>query len=174
MNGRFSMCPDHTMNLYDKVTAWTVQYTTYIGTLALATVMLIIVANVLFRTVGGIIAGTYDLVEIVTVLVASFALTNTEYAKKHTSVDMLTTLMKRRSQIWLEQFCNVISFLYWLVICYATIRVTIDKAQVGEVTDLLKISIIPFRTIWCFALFMMAFIVIYNIYRNFKELKEVE
>ena len=162
------------MNLYDKVTDWTVRYSTYIGTFALATVMLVIVANVLYRTVGGIIAGTYDLVEIITVVVASFALTNTEYAKRHTTVDMLTTLMKRKSQIWLEQLCNLISFVYWVVICYATVRVTIDKAQVGEVTDLLKISIIPFRAVWSFALFMMAFIVIYNIYRNFKELRRIK
>ncbi len=162
------------MNLYEKTTDRFVEYSTYIGTFALAAVMIIIVSNVIYRVFGGIIAGTYDLVETITVLVASFALTNTEYARKHTNVDMLTTLMKRKTQIWLEQFCNVISFVYWLVICYATIRVTVDKAQVGEVTDLLKISIIPFRGIWCFALFMMAVIVIYNIYRNFKELKEVE
>ncbi|HEX2966600.1 MAG TPA: TRAP transporter small permease subunit, partial [Syntrophorhabdaceae bacterium] len=125
------------MNLYEKTTDWTVRYSTYIGTFALAAVMFIIVANVIFRIFGGIIAGTYDLVETITVLVASFALTNTEYARKHTTVDMLITMMKRRSQILLEQFCNVISFVYWIVICYATVRVTIDKARVGEVTDLL-------------------------------------
>src|SRR5512138_2267928 len=125
------------MNLYEKTTDWFVEYSTYIGTFALAAVMIIIVGNVIYRIFGGIIAGTYDLVETITVLVASFALTNTEYARKHTNVDMLTTMMKRKTQIWLEQFCNVISFVYWIVICYATIRVTIDKGQAGEVTDLL-------------------------------------
>ena len=162
------------MNLYDKIMDRIVHYSTYIGTFALAAVMLIIVANVIYRVFGGVIAGTYDLVETITVLVASFALTNTELAKKHTNVDMLIVLMKDKPKIWLEQLCNVISFVYWLTIAWATIRVTIDKAAVGETTDLLKVSIIPFRGIWSFALVLMAFIVIYNIYRNFRELRRIE
>jgi TRAP-type C4-dicarboxylate transport system permease small subunit len=162
------------MNLYDKIMDRLVEYVTYIGTFALFAVMMIIVANVIYRAFGGVIAGTYDLVETITVLVASFALTNTELAKKHTNVDMLIIYMKDKPRIWLEQFCNVISFAYWLTIAWATIRVTIDKAAIGETTDLLKVSIIPFRGIWSFALVLMALIVIYNIYRNFRELRRIE
>jgi TRAP-type C4-dicarboxylate transport system permease small subunit len=162
------------MNLYDKIMEKTVDYATYIGTAALAAVMLIIVANVIYRAFGGVIAGTYDLVETITVLVAAFALTNTEFAKKHTNVDMLIVLMKDKPRIWLEQFCNVISFAYWVTIGWATIRVTLEKAAIGESTDLLKVSIIPFRAIWSFALVLMAFIVIYNVYRNFRELRRIE
>lgn len=162
------------MNLYDKIMHKLIDYATYIGTCALVVVMLIIVANVIYRLLGGVIAGTYDLVETVTVLVASFALTNCEYARKHTSVDMLTIRMKDRPRIWLDQFNNIISFVYWFTICYATVRVTIDKARVGEVTDLLKVSIVPFRVVWSFALGLMVLIVIYNIYRNFKELRRIE
>jgi TRAP-type C4-dicarboxylate transport system permease small subunit len=162
------------MNLYDKIMKWVTEYTTYIGTVALFAVMMIIVSNVFYRMFGGVIAGTYDLVETVTVLVASFALVNCEYEKRQTTVDMLTTLMKDKPRIKLEQFCNCISFVYWVIICYATVRVTIDKAIVGEVTDLLKVSIIPFRAVWSFALFLMAAIVIYNIYRNIRELRRIE
>jgi TRAP-type C4-dicarboxylate transport system permease small subunit len=162
------------MNVLDKIMEKTVDYSTYIGTLALAAVMMIIVANVILRVFGGIIAGTYDLVETITVLVASFALTNCEMAKKHTNVDMLIVLMKDKPRIWLEQFCNLISLAYWITIAYATIRVTIDKAAIGESTDLLKVSIIPFRGIWSFALVLMAVLVIYNIYRNFRELRRIE
>jgi TRAP-type C4-dicarboxylate transport system permease small subunit len=162
------------MNVFDKIIGKTVQYSTYIGTFALAAVMMIIVANVILRVFGGIIAGTYDLVETITVLVASFALVNTEYERKHTVVDMLTTLLKQRTQLWLDQFNNCISFAYWITIAYATIRVTIDKAVIGERTDLLKVSIIPFRGIWSFALVLMAVLVIYNVYRNFRELRRIE
>lgn len=151
-----------------------VYYPTYFGTVALAAVMFIVVGNVFWRIFGRVIPGTYDLVETVTVVVAAFALVNTEYERKHTNVDMLITLFKKKTQIWLDQLCNCISFVYWMTICYATIRVTIDKARVGENTDLLKISIVPFRALWSFALFLMAIIVIYNIYRNFRELRRTE
>lgn len=162
------------MNLYDKIIERTVTYGTYVGTAALVAVMLIITANVFYRIFGGIIAGTYDLVETIVVLVSAFSLPSCEFYKKHTNVDMLITHMKERPRIWLDQFCNLISVAYWITIAWATINVTLDKAAIGERTDLLKVSIIPFRGIWCFGLVLMAFIVAYNIYRNFRELRRIE
>ena len=162
------------MNLYDKITNWLVTYGTYIGTAALVAVMLIVTANVIYRIFGGVIAGTYDLIEIIIVLVGAFSLANCELYKGQTNVDMLITHLKKRPRIWLDQFCNLISVAYWITIACATIWVTIDKAAVGEVTDLLKISTIPFRGTWSFGLVLMAFIVVYNIYRNFRELRRIE
>ena len=162
------------MNLYDKIMKWVTDFGTWIGILAMSAVTLIITGNVIWRIFGRVIPGTYDLVETITVLVAAFAIVNCEYQKKHTTVDMLTTLMKKKTQIKLEQVCQVISFAFWAMICYATIMVTMDKAKVGEHTDLLKVSIIPFRATWCFALALIAALVAYNFYRNFKELRRDE
>ena len=162
------------MNLYDKIMKWVTEFGTWIGIAAMASVTLIITGNVIWRIFGRVIPGTYDLVETITVLVAAFAIVNCEYQKKHTTVDMLTTLMKKKTQIWLEQVCQVISFAFWAMICYATIMVTIDKAKVGEHTDLLKVSIIPFRATWCFALALIAALVAYNFYKNFRELRRNE
>jgi TRAP-type C4-dicarboxylate transport system permease small subunit len=162
------------MNLYDKIMKWLTDFGTIIGIFALTAVMVIIVGNVIWRSFGKVIPGTYDLVETITVLVAAFAILNCEYLKRYTTVDMLTTLMKKKTQIWLEQLCHLISFGYWVLICYATAVVTIDKAKIGEHTDLLKMSIIPFRAIWSVALGVIALIVIYNIYRNFRELRGIK
>lgn len=162
------------MNLYDKIMKWITNLATTIGIFALTAVMLIITANVIYRIFGGVISGTYDLVETITVLVAAFAIVNCEYQKKHTTVDMLTLHLKRKTQILLEQLCQIISFGFWAIICYATILVTIGKAEIGETTDLLKVSIIPFRATWCFALAVITALVIYNIYKNFKELRRSE
>jgi TRAP-type C4-dicarboxylate transport system permease small subunit len=153
---------------------WVTEFGTWIGIAAMASVTLIITGNVIWRIFGRVIPGTYDLVETITVLVAAFAIVNCEYQKKHTTVDMLTTLMKKKTQIKLEQVCQVISFGFWAMICYATIMVTIDKAKVGEHTDLLKVSIIPFRATWCFALALIAALVAYNFYKNFRELRRNE
>ncbi len=162
------------MNLYDKIMKWITWFGTMIGICALTAVMLIITGNVVWRIFGKVIPGTYDLVETITVLVAAFAIVNCEFQRKHTTVDMLTTLMKRKMQLWFEQVCYVISFGFWATICYATILVTMDKAKIGEHTDLLKVSIIPFRTTWCFALALIAALVIYNFYRNVREMRRDE
>ncbi len=162
------------MNLYDKIMKWISDFGLFIGVLAIISVMLIITGNVVWRIFGRVIPGTYDLVETITVLVAAFAIVKCEIEKKYTTVDMLTTHLKKRTQLWLEQLCHVISFVFWGTICYATIMVTIDKAKIGEHTDLLKISIIPFRSVWSFALALIAAIVVYNFYRNIRELRRSE
>jgi TRAP-type C4-dicarboxylate transport system permease small subunit len=162
------------MNFYDKIMNGTVKFTSYIGQFALAAVMFIITANVIYRIFGKIIPGTYDLIETIVVLVSAFALPLCELAKKHTNVDMLIVLMKDKPRIWLEQFCNLISLAYWVTIAWATTRVTFEKAAIGEATDLLKVSIIPFRFIWSFGLVLMAAIVVYNMYVNFRELRRIE
>ena len=162
------------MNLYDKIMKRVTEFGTWIGIAAMASVTLIITGNVIWRIFGRVIPGTYDLVETITVLVAAFAIVKCEMEKKYTTVDMLTTLMKKKTQIWFEQVCNVISFGFWATICYATIMITIDKAKVGEHTDLLKVSIIPFRATWSFALALIALLVVYNFYKNFRELRRTE
>jgi len=162
------------MNLYDKIMKWATEIGTWFGICALTAVMIIITGNVIWRIFGKVIPGTYDLVETITVLVAAFAIVKCEMEKKHTTVDMLTLHLKKKVQIRLEQFCQIISFGFWATICYATILVTIDKAKIGEQTDLLKISIIPFRAIWCYALALIAALVIYNFYKNFRELRRIE
>lgn len=162
------------MNLYDKIMKWLTEFATLIGIFSLTTVMIIITANVIWRIFGRIIPGTYDLVETITVLVAAFAIVNCEFKKKQTTVDMVTTHLKKRTQIWFEQLSHVISFGFWGLICYATVMLTLERAKVGEHTDILNISIIPFRATWGFALGLIALIVIYNFYKNFRELRRTE
>jgi TRAP-type C4-dicarboxylate transport system permease small subunit len=162
------------MNLYDRIMGWIVGVGTRIGALALAAVMFIIVANVVYRAFGGVIPGTYDLVETVAVLIAAFALPETEYRRAHTNVDMVTIHIPRKPRLWLENVCYLVSFGYWVVISWATARVTMEKAVVGEATELLKISTIPFRSLWDLGLILTCVVVVYNVYRNLRDLRRDE
>jgi TRAP-type C4-dicarboxylate transport system permease small subunit len=146
-------------------------YGTNVGAVALAGTMMIIVANVIYRAFGGVIVGTYDLVEITIVIVAAFSIADTELHKRHTSVDAVTTHLSERAQFRMENGCNLISFCYWGIIAWGSAKLTIEKAQLGEVTELLKISIIPFRAFWVFGLILICLVIIYNCYCNFKALR---
>ncbi|MBN2401768.1 MAG: TRAP transporter small permease subunit [Spirochaetes bacterium] len=159
------------MNFFNKLIERVVGYGTNTGALALTTVMLIIVINVIFRIFGGIVAGTYDLIEITIVITAAFAVASTEFHKRHTLVDMLTMHLKKRVQLHLENLSNVISFFYWIIIAASTLILTIKKAAVGEVTDLLRISIIPFRGLWILGLVLVCIVIIYNTKNNVIELR---
>jgi TRAP-type C4-dicarboxylate transport system permease small subunit len=158
------------MNIFNKLIEGIDKYGTIIGSAALTIVMLIITANVIVRIFGGILAGTYDLIEITIVICIVFALASTERHKRHTFIDMLTMHFPKKVQLNIENFNNLISFVFWGVICVSSAIVTYEKAQKGEYTDLLRISIIPFRTFWVIGLGIICIMIIWNTKNNILEL----
>ena len=162
------------MNLFEKLIKSTVNYGTNFGAVFLVAVMLLITINVIYRIFSGVIPGQYELVEIMIVVVAGFAICNTEIHRRQTSVDMVTMHLPRKSKLWLENGCNLIALVFWALVARETIRLTMDKAAKGEHTDLLQVPIIPTRVIWVIALILVCVVIIYNIIKNFKELGRKE
>jgi len=158
------------MSLFERLVKCTVGYGTNAGAAFLVAIMLMICANVIFRIFGGVIPGTYELVEIMVVIVAGFALSDTEIHHRQTNVDMVTIHLPKKIRLWLENVCNLISWVYWVVIGWASAGITIDKAAKGEATELLKISVIPFRVVWVVGLILICLVIIYNTSKNCKEL----
>ena len=162
------------MNIFEKLIKGTTNFTTNIGVVFLVAVMLLITINVIYRIFAGVIPGQYELVEIMIVVVAGFAICDTEIHHRQTSVDMVTMRLPRKSKLWLENGCNLIGLVFWALVARETIRLTMDKAAKGEHTDLLQIPIIPTRVIWVVALILVCVIILHNIFKNFKELGRKE
>ena len=162
------------MNLFEKLIKGIVNYGTNFGAVFLVAVMLLITINVIYRIFSGVIPGQYELVEIMIVVVAGFAICDTEIHHRQTSVDMVTMRLPRKSKLWLENGCNLIGLVFWALVARETIRLTMDKAAKGEHTDLLQIPIIPTRVIWVVALILVCVIILHNIFKNFKELGRKE
>jgi TRAP-type C4-dicarboxylate transport system permease small subunit len=142
------------------------------GAVCLTAVMVIICANVAYRVIGGIIPGTFDLVELLIVPAVGFALVTVELAKRHTIVDMVTTHLPTKVRSWVEICVTIIALFYWTVICWATWGMLLKKMATGEHTQLLQVSVIPFRIIWIFALVWLCGVIVLNIGKLFKEIGE--
>ena len=158
------------VGLFDKLIQWSVGLGRNTGAVFLIIIMFIICSNVVIRIFGAVIPGTYELVEIMVVIVAGFALSDTEFHRRHTNVDMVVVLLPKRVRLWLENACNLVSWVYWVLIAWASTHLLIDKAARGETTDILKISVIPFRAIWVLGLILICFVIIYNMSKNCAEL----
>jgi TRAP-type C4-dicarboxylate transport system permease small subunit len=158
------------VDLFEKLIHRSVGLGTNTGAAFLIAIMFIICSNVVFRIFGDVIPGTYELVEIMVVIVAGFALSDTEIHHRQTNVDMVTILLPKRIKLWIENACNLISWVYWAVIAWASASLMIDKAAKGEATDLLKISVIPFRVIWVVGLILICLVIVYNTSKNCREL----
>jgi TRAP-type C4-dicarboxylate transport system permease small subunit len=131
-------------------------------------VVAIMVANVAYRAIGGIIPGTFDLVELLIVPAIGFALVTVEYQKKHTVVDMLTIHLPSRVRSGLEIVVSIISFFYWVALAYAGWKMLMRKMATGEATQLLQLSVTPFRIVWVFTLAWVCVVIVWNVAKALK------
>jgi TRAP-type C4-dicarboxylate transport system permease small subunit len=141
-----------------------------VGAFFMLGVVIIMCANVVYRGFGGIIAGTFDLVELLIIPAIGFALVTVELQRRHIVVDMVTTRLPKKLQSWMVIFVTFIGLLYWAAICWASWKMLLKKMVTGEHTQLLQVSVIPFRIIWVFALAWVCVMVILNLSKMVKEL----
>lgn len=143
-----------------------------IGAAFLLAVVAIMCANVAYRSVGGIIPGTFDLVELLIIPAIGFALVTVEYQRRHTVVDIVTTLLPVRFRSWLDISVSVISLFYWVALCWAGYKMLLRKMATGESTQLLQLSVIPYRLVWVFTLGWICVVIVYSVLKMLKEMRE--
>jgi TRAP-type C4-dicarboxylate transport system permease small subunit len=144
-----------------------------IGAAFLLSVAMIMCANVAYRAIGGIIPGTFDLVELLIIPAVGFALVTVEHQKRHTVVDMITTHLPARLRSWLEIVVSMVCLFYWAALCWAGWKMLLRKMATGETTQLLHASVTPFRAVWVFTLAWVCVVIIWNVSKTIKETKEI-
>ena len=144
-----------------------------IGAAFLLGVATIMCANVAYRAIGGIIPGTFDLVELLIIPAVGFALVTVEHQRRHTVVDMITTHLPARLRSWLEIVVSIICLFYWAALCWAGWKMLLRKMVTGETTQLLHASVTPFRVVWVFTLAWVCVVIVWNISKMIKETKEI-
>ncbi len=139
-----------------------------IAAVFLLAVVAVMVANVAYRAIGGIIPGTFDLVELLIIPAIGFALVTVEFQKRHTIVDMVTIHLPAAVRSALEIIVSVVGFFYWAALCWAGWKMLLRKMATGETTQLLQISVTPFRIVWVFTLAWVCVVIIWNVARAAK------
>jgi len=142
-----------------------------IGAAFLLGVVSIMCANVAYRAIGGIIPGTFDLVELLIIPAVGFALVTVEHQKRHTVVDMVTTHLPPRVRSWLEIVVSMFGLFYWAALCWAGWKMLLRKMATGEATQLLQLSVTPYRIVWIFALGWICVVIIWNVSKMIKEIR---
>jgi TRAP-type C4-dicarboxylate transport system permease small subunit len=135
----------------------------------LLAVVVIMVANVAYRAIGGIIPGTFDIVELFIIPAVGFALVTVEYQKRHTVVDVVTLHLPSAVRSLLKTLVSVISLFYWAALCWAGWKMLLRKMATGEATQLLQISVTPFRIVWVFTLAWVCVVIVLNLTKMFKK-----
>lgn len=139
---------------------------TIIGGAFLVGIMLLTVANVIYRFFGGVIIGSYELIELAIIPVAGFALVYAAIWKTHVVVQILVSRFSKRIQAIMESFASLLGIGLWGLMAWSTVGFFVGK-RLSDRTELLGIPFQPFRYAWVLGLFLFALVILIGFYRAF-------
>ena len=115
-----------------------------IAGVAIIIMMLLSTADVVLRLFGKPIPGAYELTGLLGTIVVSFALGFTSLEKGHIAVELLYRKLPQRTQLAIETFTNIVSFLIFGLITYQAFIYALDIRKSGEVSPTLQMPVYPF------------------------------
>ena len=106
-------------------------------------VILLIMANVVLRLVGLPIAGLYEIMAALSVMVLGLSLGDSQREKQHVAIDILTEKFSTRVQNGLSVLTTVLTIIVFSIITLAIIRYTSFQVAAGTASDLLSLPTWP-------------------------------
>lgn len=136
-------------------------------------VMILSVANIVFRRFGRVIQGTYEITELIMAMVVAAAFVYTTLDNGHVIIMSVMSRFSKRVQNMFFLLSLIIQILYWAVITWAGIGI-LGRNWLREETDSLNIPVLPFRFIWVFGLIFLCIIIFIELFRCLSHDKEKE
>jgi TRAP-type C4-dicarboxylate transport system permease small subunit len=127
-----------------------------LGTMALT------VANVISRLFGSVIAGTYELTEVLIIVVAATSLGYAALKKSHVIVDIFVSRVPQRVQGIIDAFTSVLGLAVWGIVTWQSINLLLIRWS-QEDTELLNVPYYPFRILWIIGLVFLCLILVKDI-----------
>ena len=135
-----------------------------IGAAFLVGMMVLVVANIIYRLFGHVIPGSFELSELMIVVAVASALGYAAVHKSHIVVKIVVSRFSQRWQAIIEVLMSLISLATWAVIAWASFNV-LSQRWLTEVTDLLDIPYLPFRIIFVVGLVLLCLVYVTDLFR---------
>ena len=146
------------MASFEKMVRQLVEYMYHIAGVAIIIMMLLTCADVLLRfsttlyakfgweilTSFKPIAGTYELICLMGVVAAAFAMAHTSLQAGHVAVNFVVRLLSEKTQAMFEIVTGTMGFLFFAIICWQSIVYAGRAKELGEVSMTLQIPYYPF------------------------------
>lgn len=139
-------------------------YSGVAGVVFMVVIIIVVVANVIYRQFGKVIMGVYDFVSVGMAVVASFAVVYAALSGAHVSVKLLLSHLPPRVQTIIQNFNSALGIGFWSVACWAGVMFALDMwVNMGEHSSTVGIFIPPFRLFWAFCLLLFCLVLLTNL-----------
>jgi len=140
------------------------------GAVFLVAIMFLTVANVIYRLLGGVIQGTYELTEVMIAMSAGFALAYTVLKQRNVVVQILVSRFSKRVQAILQTFNSIIAIGIWGLMAWMSAHYLLKRGVVGEgYTETLEIAYFPFKCVWVLALCLCSLVFLVDLIKSLSQ-----
>jgi TRAP-type C4-dicarboxylate transport system permease small subunit len=155
------------MDRFAKILRRLIVFCTGIGSIFLAGIMALIVANIIVRFFGRVAPGSYETIELMIVVTVAFALPYCGMHNGHVSVDLILKAFPERVQDILNASNNLISIIFWGALGVAAFAIGFEKGWL-EITDYFQLSYLPFRIVFGMGLLLLALNFVIELFNSLK------
>jgi TRAP-type C4-dicarboxylate transport system permease small subunit len=122
-----------------------------LGTVFMLGIGAITVSNVILRVFNIAMTGFIEAVEILMIVAALGAMAFAVFEKTQVAIDVIIGRLSSKNRGRFDIAALAASFLFWGLICWATID-WLFKGAYTAITDILKVPMWPFQVIWVIGL----------------------
>lgn len=140
----------------------------YVAGVALTTIMLLTVLDVILRSFKTPILGTYELVGLLGAIVVGFAIPQTSKLDGHVIMDMIPTALSGLSRRLMRILTRLLGISIFLVIALNLWSMGTDFKMSGEVTPTLQLPLYPIAwgiSVCCYIQCLILFVDILNTWK---------
>ncbi|MBN1847554.1 MAG: TRAP transporter small permease [Deltaproteobacteria bacterium] len=146
------------MNTFERTSRRLVEVMYYIAGAAITVMMLLTCADVILRFCTTLyvkfewdviaslrpIPGTYEMVCLLGVVAAAFAMAHTSLQAGHVAVNFVVRLLSEKTQAIFEIVTGSIGFIFFAIVCWQSVEYALRAKAWGEVSMTLQLPYYPF------------------------------
>ena len=156
------------MAYFTKIVRRLIEIGTALGAAFLVGMMVLIVANIVYRMTGHVIPGSFELSELMIVVTAAFALGYAALQKSHVDVNIVVSHFPPRVRSVMAVVVAFLSMGTWAVVAWASAVILSDR-WLTEETDMLLIPYLPFRIVLFVGLILISLVYLIDMIRALRE-----
>jgi TRAP-type C4-dicarboxylate transport system permease small subunit len=139
----------------------------YIARVALVSMMLMAVLNIISRSVWQSIPGTYEIVGYLGAVVLGFAMAYTGALDRYVDIALVTERLPKRTQSILAGIIGILSFCLFMLAAIYCIKLAIDLWQAGELSPTLRFPYYPLIGIVGFGCLLLSLVLLVKALMSF-------
>jgi TRAP-type C4-dicarboxylate transport system permease small subunit len=142
-----------------------------LGAASLVGMMVLITASVIYRRIGHVIPGTYELSELMIVVTAAFALGYAALNKRHIVIKVVVERFPQRAQAILEAIMSFISLATWATVAWTGFLI-LSERWLNEASETLAVPYLPFRLTFLVGLVLLCSVYLIDMIRALRQARK--